>query len=413
MMKRQIEIKKCANECASCITKPCQVGCPLNNDITGFIKKVKDDKYEDAFKILENTTVLPAICGKICPYDKQCQGSCAKKISYQAVKIGEIESYVGDLAIESSWNFDKKKKKNKKIAVIGSGPAGLTCAGFLAKEGYQVTIYEKHDYLGGLLYHGIPDFRLSKDLVDKAILQILNLGIEVKKNISLGEDVSLKELEKEYDAVFLGFGANLSKMMGVPGESLSGVYGGNELLEGLVHPDYNNKNVCIIGGGNVAMDVSRTVKRLGAKNVTVIYRREESDMPAEDIEIEEAKNDDVKFLYKTNVVKIIGHDCVSQIECVRTEKDDNSKYNDVLGSNFYLDCDYVIMAIGSKADSKLIDELGLEKTDSMYLAINDNNQTSSLKVFAAGDLTGTKSTVAWACRNGRDAAYSIISFLEK
>ena len=307
-MERELEIKKLADFCVSCVTKPCQLGCPLNNDITSFIKNVKNDDYEEAFKILSNTTVMPAICGKICPHEKQCQGSCVKRVSYEAVRIGDIESFIGDLAIENDWKFLKKDKKNKKVLVVGSGPAGLTCAAFLAKEGYQVTMYEKHDYLGGLLYHGIPAFRLSKDLVKKAIDKILDLGIEVHTNMTLGKDFSLDEVKDKYDAIFLGIGANISKMMGIPGEDLIGVYGGNELLEKAIHPNYTNKKVFVIGGGNVAMDVARTVKRLGAKEVTILYRRDKEDMPAEKVEIKETVLDDVKFLYKTKLIRILGQD---------------------------------------------------------------------------------------------------------
>lgn len=411
-MERELEIKKLADFCVSCVTKPCQLGCPLNNDTTGFIKAVKNDNYEEAFKILSNTTVMPAICGKICPHEKQCQGSCVKRVSYEAVRIGDIESFIGDLAIENDWKFLKKNKKNKKVLVVGSGPAGLTCAAFLAKEGYQVTLYEKHDYLGGLLYHGIPAFRLSKDLVKKAIDKILDLGIEVHTNMTLGKDFSLDEVKDKYDAIFLGIGANVSRMMEIPGENLTGVYGGNELLEKAVHPDYTDKKVFVIGGGNVAMDVARTVKRLGAKEVTILYRRDEADMPAEKVEIKETVLDDVKFLYKTKLVKILGEDEVQKIECIKTKLNDEEKYVDVDGSNFVLDADYVMMAIGSKADDDVLDSLGLERKDNGYLSTNDNDQTSDEKIFAAGDLTGTKSTVAWACRKGRDAAYSIMEYLE-
>ena len=411
-MKRELEIKKLADFCVSCVTKPCQLGCPLNNDTTGFIKAVKNDNYEEAFKILSNTTVMPAICGKICPHEKQCQGSCVKRVSYEAVRIGDIESFIGDLAIENDWKFLKKSKKNKKILVVGSGPAGLTCAAFLAKEGYQVTLYEKHDYLGGLLYHGIPAFRLNKDLVKKTIDKILDLGIEVHTNMTLGKDFSLDEVKDKYDAIFLGIGANISKMMEIPGEDLTGVYGGNELLEKAIHPDYTDKKVFVIGGGNVAMDVARTVKRLGAKEVTILYRRDKEDMPAEKVEIKETVLDDVKFLYKTKLVKILGKDKVQKIECIKTKLNDEEKYVDVDGSNFILDADYVMMAIGSKADDDVLDTLGLERKENGYLSTNDNDQTSDEKIFAAGDLTGTKSTVAWACRKGRDAAYSIMEYLE-
>lgn len=411
-MKRELEIKKLADFCVSCVTKPCQLGCPLNNDTTGFIKAVKNDNYEEAFKILSNTTVMPAICGKICPHEKQCQGSCVKRVSYEAVRIGDIESFIGDLAIENDWKFLKKGKKNKKILVVGSGPAGLTCAAFLAKEGYQVTLYEKHDYLGGLLYHGIPAFRLNKDLVKKAIDKILDLGIEVHTNMTLGKDFGLDEVKDKYDAIFLGIGANVSKMMEIPGENLTGVYGGNELLEKAIHPDYTDKKVFVIGGGNVAMDVARTVKRLGAKEVAILYRRDEADMPAEKVEIKETVLDDVKILYKTKLVKILGEDKVQKIECIKTKLNDEEKYVDVEGSNFVLDADYVMMAIGSKADDDVLDNLDLERKENGYLSTNDNDQTSDEKIFAAGDLTGTKSTVAWACRKGRDAAYSIMEYLE-
>ena len=411
-MKRELEIKKLADFCVSCVTKPCQLGCPLNNDITSFIKNVKNDDYEEAFKILSNTTVMPAICGKICPHEKQCQGSCVKRVSYEAVRIGDIESFIGDLAIENDWKFLKKDKKNKKVLVVGSGPAGLTCAAFLAKEGYQVTMYEKHDYLGGLLYHGIPAFRLSKDLVKKAIDKILDLGIEVHTNMTLGKDFSLDEVKDKYDAIFLGIGANISKMMGIPGEDLIGVYGGNELLEKAIHPNYTNKKVFVIGGGNVAMDVARTVKRLGAKEVTILYRRDKEDMPAEKVEIKETVLDDVKFLYKTKLIRILGQDKVQKIECINTKLNDEEKYVDIDDSNFILDADYVVMAIGSKADDVVLRTLGLERLESGYLSTNDNDQTSDEKIFAAGDLTGTKSTVAWACRKGRDAAFSIMEYLE-
>lgn len=411
-MKRELEIKKLADFCVSCVTKPCQLGCPLNNDITSFIKNVKNDNYEEAFKILSNTTVMPAICGKICPHEKQCQGSCVKRVSYEAVKIGDIESFIGDLAIENDWKFLKKDKKNKKVLVVGSGPAGLTCAAFLAKEGYQITLYEKHDYLGGLLYHGIPAFRLSKDLVKKAIDKILDLGIEVHTNMALGKDFNLEEVKDKYDAIFLGIGANVSKMMEIPGEDLTGVYGGNELLEKSIYPDYTDKKVFVIGGGNVAMDVARTVKRLGAKEVTILYRRDKEDMPAEKVEIKETVLDDVKFLYKTKLIRILGQDKVQKIECINTKLNDEEKYVDIDDSNFILDADYVVMAIGSKADDVVLRTLGLERLESGYLSTNDNDQTSDEKIFAAGDLTGTKSTVAWACRKGRDAAFSIMEYLE-
>ncbi len=413
MEKEKLEVKIAASKCETCVTKPCQIGCPLNIDIPEFIENVKNNNYEEAFKVLCKSTVLPSVCGKICPVDKQCQGSCAKKVSYDPVEIGKIESYVGDLAVENGWKLPRKGKKKERIAVIGSGPSGLTCAGFLAENGYQVTIYEKHEYLGGLLYHGIPKFRLDKELVSKVIKQILDLGIEVKTNVSLGKDISLKELEKEYDAVFLGLGANVSKMMGLSGEELNGVYGANELLENLVQVDYTSKRVVVIGGGGVSIDMARTAIKEGASEVGIIYRRSRSEMSAEMNDIRAAKKEGIKFLFQTNVIKVIGEDKVTGIECVKTTLDKEKKAINVEGSNFVIDTDVVIMAVGSRADSELLESLKLDVKENGYLMVNSNNQTSNPKIFAAGDLTGAKSTVAWACRNGRDTAYSIMKFLSK
>lgn len=413
MEKEKLEVKIAASKCETCVTKPCQIGCPLNIDIPEFIENVKNNNYGEAFKVLCKSTVLPSVCGKICPVDKQCQGSCAKKVSYDPVEIGKIESYVGDLAVENGWKLPRRDKKKERIAVIGSGPSGLTCAGFLAENGYQVTIYEKHEYLGGLLYHGIPKFRLNKELVSKVIKQILDLGMEVKTNVSLGKDISLKELEKEYDAVFLGLGANVSKMMGLSGEELNGVYGANELLENLVQVDYTSKRVVVIGGGGVSIDMARTAIKEGASEVGIIYRRSRSEMSAEMNDIRTAKKEGIKFLFQTNVIKVIGEDKVTGIECVKTTLDKEKKAINVEGSNFVIDTDVVIMAVGSRADSELLESLKLDVKENGYLMVNSNNQTSNPKIFAAGDLTGAKSTVAWACRNGRDTAYSIMKFLSK
>lgn len=413
MEKEKLEVEIAARKCMSCVTKPCQIGCPLNIDIPEFIRAFRRENYEEAFEVLCKSTILPSVCGRICPVDKQCQGSCAKKVSYDSVEIGKIESYIGDLALKNNWSLPKKAKKNGKIAVIGSGPAGLTCAGFLAENGYQVTIYEKHNYLGGLLYHGIPKFRLERELVEKIIKQILDLGIEVKTNISLGKDISLSDLENKYDAVFLGLGANLSKMMGLDGEGLKGVYGANELLENLVHPDYKDKSVVVIGGGGVSIDMARTAIRAGAREVGVIYRRGRNEMSAEMDDIKQAKKEKVKFLFQTNVIRINGQEEVKSIECIRTSLDKDKKAINVEGSNFTIDTDYVIMAVGSRADSELLEKLQLDVKENGYLMVNANNQTSNPKIFAAGDLTGTKSTVAWACRNGRDTAYSIMNFIKE
>ncbi len=413
------EILEKANYCASCIKKPCRVGCPLNNDITGFIKLMKEEKYKEAYELLTETTVLSAVCGKICPHQKQCQGSCVKRIAFTPVEIGELESFIGDLSVENGWKITDKKieKINKKVAVIGGGPAGLTCAAFLAKNGVDVTIYEKHDYLGGILEHGIPDFRLDKNLLKNVIDKILDLGVEVKLNQELGKDFEIEQIEKEYDAIFLGIGANISSKMRIEGEELEGVYGGNELLENKMHPDYHGKTVVVSGGGNVAMDVSRTVKRMGAERVIVVYRRSENEMPAEKKEIEEAKEEGIEFLFQNNILRIIGENKVEKIECIKTElvqKDGENRLSpvNIEGSNYYIDVDYVMMAVGSKAEESILKKLGLDLDNRGKIKIDENGQTSNKKIFAGGDLVGSIGTVAWASRDGRNAAYSILEFLK-
>ena len=410
------EIKAKTLECLSCVTKPCQVGCPLNNDITGFIKLAREGKYKEAYHLLLETTVLPSVCGRICPHEKQCQGMCVKKVSFESVKIGDIEAFIGDIALKNNWSISSLPLKNKKVAVVGGGPSGLTCAAFLRRNGVDVTIYERHNYLGGLLYYGIPDFRLDKTLLRKVIDKILELGINVKLNQSIGKDFSLEDLEKEYDAVFLGFGANLSSKMNIPGEDLNGVIGGNELLESNNHPDYTGKTVVVSGGGNVAMDVSRTIKKASAKKVYVIYRRSEKEAPAEANEIKEAKEEGIEFLFQNNILGIYGDKKVEKIEVIKTELvkkegDDRLSPVNIEGSNYYLSCDYVVMAIGSHPEESIVNSLGLELDKRGRILIDKDGHTSKEKVFAGGDLAGTKGTVAFASRAGRDAAYAIMKYL--
>lgn len=295
---------------------------------------------------------------------------------------------------------------------------GLTCAAFLARRGARVTIYEKYSSLGGILRHGIPEFRLSKDILDSTIKKILELGINVEYNKEIGKNVSLEELTSRYDAVFIGIGANIPWEMGIEGEDLQGVYGGNTLLEKQNHPDYTGKKVAIIGGGNVAMDCARTIKRLGAEKVTVIYRRSEKQMPAERKEIEDAKNEGVEFLFQNNVTKILGQDKLDKIECIKTElvkKEGESREVpiDIEGSNYQILMDYVVMAIGSSPEESIVSKLNLERTKRGYIKVNEEYRTSNRKVFAGGDIIGQKATVAYAARAGRDAAESIIEYLKK
>lgn len=401
--------------CLNCIKKPCSKGCPLENDIPGFIKLVKEENYLDAFKLLSETTVLSGLCGRICPHSSQCQGSCIRGIKGKPVSIGELEAYVFDLAIENNWSYNKKRRIGKRVAVVGGGPSGLTCAAFLRRNGIDVTIYERYDYLGGLLVHGIPDFRLPKDIVKSTISKILDLGIDVKYNMSLGDNLSLEELKNDYDAVFIGIGANLSKSMNIPGENLLGVYGGNELLEHGIKLDYNNKTIIVSGGGNVAMDVARYIKHEGNNRVIVVYRRSEEEMPAEAKEIEDAKREGVEFLFQTTINKVLGERFVTGIEVLKNELVDKGEGRlspvPIEGSNYNILCDYVMMAVGSRPDHSLR-EINLEKNREK-IKIDASGRTSDEKVFSGGDIAGVKGTVAAAARSGRDAAMSIIEYLKK
>ena len=394
MNERKISLL--ADRCVSCVTKPCQLGCPLDNDITGFIKEIKNKNYDEAFNILAKTTVLMPICGRICPHMKQCQGLCALGVSYKSISIGTLEAFVGDMALKKKHWIDSPKVTSKKVAVVGGGPSGLTCAAFLRKNGIGVTVYEKHDYLGGLLIHGIPDFRLSRKIVRDVSNNIINLGIDVKYNKCLGKDISLNELEKKYDAIYLAIGANISKKLNIFGEELLNVYGANELLEYKPKINYKKKNFIVIGGGNTAMDVARTIIRKGA-NVKIIYHKTLSLMPAEKKEIRDAKKEGVEFIFNTNVIKIDGNKKVKSVELKTGDKITNIK------------CDYVIKAIGSQPE-KMVKRLKLEKNGN-NIKIDSDGRTSNPKIFAGGDVAGTKGTVAWASRAGRNAAYAILSYL--
>ena len=409
-------IKKISSNCENCVTKPCQIGCPLNNDIPGFIKEIKKENYEEAFNILKETTILMPICGRVCPHSRQCEGSCVKGVSYKNVEIGLLEAYVGDLWLSHEWKLKSPKKTKYNVAIIGAGPSGLTAAYFLRMNGIKVTIYEKHNYLGGLLYNGIPEFRLPKKIVKKVTNNIIKLGIKVKYNKELGRNIELSKLKKEYDAIYISIGANESNKLNIPSENLKCVYGANELLESNKRLRYKGKTVVINGGGNTAMDMARTAKRQGAKKVILVYRKEENKLNADIDEVLAAKKDGVEFLCSHNIVKIHGKRKVNTVELMKTTPKilDGKITTDVENipeSNYQIKANYVIMAIGSH-QANIVNTLPIDKNPQGKIKIDSFGRTSDKKIFAGGDVAGTKGTVAWASRAGRTAATSIIEYLQ-
>ena len=405
------ELKQKANYCLNCKVKPCSnKGCPLNNDIPTFINLAKNGEFEKAYEIITKTSVLPSICGRICPHYKQCQGSCIRGIKGNPVSIGEIEAFIGDMAIKHNYNikkFDKQDLYQKNIAVIGGGPSGLTVSSFLARRGANITIYEKYSNLGGILTRGIPEFRLPKNIVEKSIDKILALGINVKYNMQLGKDFKLDDIKNKYDAIILAFGANVSNKMNINGEDLKGVYGANEFLEGLYNINFNGKTVVVNGGGNVAIDAARTAKSKGAKNVFVTYRRSKNEMPAEKKEVEDAINENIEFLFQNNIVKIIGNNQnqVSGVQLIKTELVKNPNDNrltpvNIENSDYTINADYVIMALGSHP-ANFVKNLELELKSNGKILTNEFGQTSIPNVYAIGDLADNKSTVAFAAKSAR------------
>ena len=436
------------NYCLNCKNKPCSTsGCPLGNDIPGFIKAEND---KTAFEILCKTTVLPAICGRICPKSRYCQANCIRGIKQAPVEIGKLEQHIGDISIKNNYKIPKyideektPKLPEKKVAVIGSGPAGLTCAAFLAMKGIQVTIYEKNKKLGGILQYGIPSFRLDKKIVDESIKKILDLGIEAKTEKELGKDFTIEQLAKEYDAVFVSIGASKPKKI-LEGEN---ILSGNLLLDKIQKneevPNFKDKKIIVYGGGNVAIDASRTLKRLGA-DVCIVYRRNIEQMPAEFNEIKEAQNEGIKIIEKTNIIEFKD----GKANCIKTKlveiveengnaneqintineniknnikillqqkkmKRNKTRVENIEGSNFEIEANYIILATGSQADQELLNKQGIETDKKGFIKIDDYNRTSLKNVYAGGDVVGEEATVTYAARSGRETAKYITQMLQK
>ena len=422
-----------AQRCLNCKNAHCVQGCPVSINIPGFVEKVKEGDFAAAYQVISESSALPAVCGRVCPQESQCEGKCIRGIKGEAVSIGKLERFVADWARENNIRpVGAAEKKGKKVAVIGSGPAGLTCAGDLAKMGYDVTIFEALHEAGGVLVYGIPEFRLPKeDVVKKEIENVLSLGVKIETNVIVGKSVTIDELlnEEGYSAVFIGSGAGLPKFMGIPGENANGVFSANEYLTrsnlmkafqaDSATPIMESKKVAVVGGGNVAMDAARTALRLGAE-VHIVYRRSEEELPARVEEVHHAKQEGIIFDLLTNPVEILEDEkgWVKGIKCVRMELGEPDASGrrrpvEIPGSEFTLELDTVIMALGTSPNPLISSTTeGLETNKrKCIVASEENGQTSKAAVFAGGDAVTGAATVILAMGAGKAGAKGIDEYL--
>ena len=422
-----------SQRCINCKNAKCINGCPVAINIPGFIEKVKEGNIEEAYQIISESSSLPAICGRVCPQESQCEGVCIRGIKGEPISIGKLERFVADWATEHNIKPTKSAaKKGKKVAVIGSGPAGLTCAGDLAKMGYEVTIFEALHEAGGVLVYGIPEFRLPKEnVVKKEIENVLSLGVKIETNVVVGKSITIDELmdEEGYCAVFIGSGAGLPKFMGIPGETANGVFSANEFLtrsnlmkaykEGSQTPIKNGKKVAVVGGGNVAMDAARTALRLGSE-VHIVYRRSEEELPARVEEVHHAKEEGIIFNLLTNPVEILKDEngWVNGIKCIKMElgePDASGRRKPVVveGSEFVMDVDTVIMSLGTSPNPLISATTNGLETNKYKCIIADEEfgKTTKEGVYAGGDAVTGAATVILAMGAGKAGAKGIDDYL--
>lgn len=427
------EAVKEASRCLNCKNPLCVKRCPVSISIPEFIQHVKNREFEEAAKVINKASSLPAVCGRVCPQETQCEGKCILGIKGEPVAIGKLERFVGDWSRENNIDLSSKvEKKDKNVAVIGAGPAGLTCAGDLAKMGYNVTIFEALHEAGGVLVYGIPEFRLPKDTVVKhEIDNVRKLGVKIETDVIVGRTVTIEELlnEEGFDSVFIGSGAGLPKFMGIGGENLNGVFSSNEFLTRnnlmkAYREDYDTPvkvghTVAVVGGGNVAMDAARTAKRLGAE-VHIVYRRSDEELPARREEVEHAKEEGIIFNLLTNPIEIIGGEdgWVKAIKCIKMELGEPDKSGrrrpvEIEGSEFTIDVDTVLMALGTSPNPLIANTTeGLDTNKwGCLVAEDENGETTKKAVFAGGDAVTGAATVILAMEAGKKAAKGIDEFL--
>ncbi len=424
-----------AQRCLNCKHKPCVSGCPVNVKIPEFIQLVAEGKFEDAYNKIRETNSLPAVCGRVCPQESQCEMLCVRTKKGESVGIGRLERFVADWYMQNvKASVNKPESNGIKVAVVGSGPAGLTCAGDLAKMGYEVTIFEAFHVPGGVLMYGIPEFRLPKTLVQQEIQTVKDLGVDVQTNMVIGRVLSVDDLKAEgYKAIFIGSGAGLPSFMGIPGENYNGVYSANEFLTRINlmgaykfpstdTPVFVGKNVAVVGGGNVAMDAARSAKRLGAENVYIIYRRSEAEMPARLEEVHHAKEEGIIFKVLTNPKQVLGTEdgWVKGMECVEMELGEPDKSGrrrpvEKKGSEHVVDLETVIIAIGQSPNpliSSTTPGLDIQSWGGIIVE-EETGATSKSGVYAGGDAVTGAATVILAMGAGKKAAEAIDNFIRQ
>ena len=424
-----------AKRCLNCRQHPCVSGCPVNVRIPEFIAKVAEGEFEEAYKIITSTNSLPAVCGRVCPQEHQCEGKCVRGIKGESVGIGRLERFVADwhaAHADPNAKVEKPVSNGHRVAVVGSGPAGLTCAGDLARMGYEVTVYELFHKAGGVLVYGIPEFRLPKAIVAREVAALEEMGVKIVTDAVIGRAISIDELltEEGFEAVFLGSGAGLPRFLGIPGENLLGVYSANEFLtrinlmkayrEDYDTPIKHHKCVAVVGAGNVAMDAARCAKRLGAEHVYVVYRRGMEEVPARKEEVHHAQEEEVEFKLLTNPVRVIGDEkgYVTGIECIKMElgePDEKGRRRPmpVEGSNFVLEVDAMIDALGTSPKPLLrMTTPGLEADKHGCLIADEKGKTTHEGVFAGGDAVTGAATVILAMGAGKTAATAIDEYIK-
>ena len=431
-----------AKRCLNCKNQPCVNGCPVNIHIPEFITKVKEGDFEGAYQIIVETSSLPAVCGRVCPQESQCESKCTMGIRFEPVGIGRLERFVADYHNENAKEAPAAPASNgHRVAVVGSGPSGLTCAGDLAKKGYKVTVYEALHKAGGVLVYGIPEFRLPKAIVAREVEGLKALGVDVETNVVIGNTLTVDELfDMGYEAVFIGSGAGLPNFMGIPGEALKGVYSANEFLtrsnlmksylSDPITPIMKGGKVAVVGGGNVAMDAARTALRLGAEKVYIIYRRSLEELPARKEEVEHAMEEGIEFLLLHNPVEVLGYEnpedprdpkngYVRGVRCIRMELGEPDASGrrrpvEIPGSEFDIELDTLIMAIGTSPNPLIKNTTaGLEVNRKGGIIINEDGLTSRDAVYAGGDAVTGAATVISAMGAGKLAAKSIDEYLNR